>query len=358
MSQGRKPPLVAIVLVNWNSKSDTLECLESVFRLRYPNFRVVICDNASSDGSLEAVAGWAAAGTVAPASAYFADLLSAQPRTAPVPCVRIDRSAAEGSSQPEDDSLPPLTLIDTGGNLGFAGGNNVGILFALRRLRADFVWLLNTDTVVDPDALDALVVRAQRDPAPGIVGSTLVFYWFPDKVQALGGARLVRKTMHITHIGDGSPRSAVPADGSAVEREMAYVVGASMLVSRPFLEQVGLMNVSYFLYYEELDWAERAAGRFTLGYAPASIVYHKVGGASRRVASLAAEHYMWSNRIRVAARFLPSHLGTILGAMAIEMLRAVVKGRFNAARAIASALWNWRRLSDEGAAMDIGGQLA
>ena len=284
-------PQVAIVLVNWNSRSDTLECLESVFRLRYPTFSVVVCDNASADGTLDAVAHWAVSPheAVAPASADFVKLLSSTPRAERIDCVRLDRGAAEAvrtaTSKLPLRPLPPLTLIDTGGNLGFAGGNNVGIRYALQQLQAEYVWLLNTDTVVDPDALDTLVARAQRDPGLGMVGSTLVFYWAPDKVQVLGGGRVQRRTAHTEHIGDGTPVAAIPRDSRAVEQEMSYVVGASMLVSRAFVEQVGLMNESYFLYSEETDFDLRAGDAgFSARFVPTAGATHlegESGGSTR-----------------------------------------------------------------------------
>lgn len=275
----------------------------------------------------------------------------------PIECVCLDRAAA-AAADPVEGKPPPLTVIATGGNLGFAGGNNIGIRYALRCLGAEYLWLLNTDTVVAPSALDALVARAQRDSRLGMVGSSLVYYWAPERVQALGGARVVRDRLHIAHIGEGKAVADIPSDPRPVEREMAYVVGASMLVSRAFVAEVGLMNESYFLYYEELDWAMRAVGRFALGYAPDSIVYHKVGGASRRVASLAAERYMWRNRIKFAARYMPESIPRALRSMFVELCRALIKGRIAKVRAIAGALRDHRRLRDEGARMELGARLA
>ena len=353
MESGHKVPSVVIVLLNWNSRADTLECLESVFRLDYPDFRVVVCDNGSSDDSVASIHQWAEGRvSVAPASPAYAEAF-AQPRRKKTLGWRC-LSRAEAVAASDGGAVPELVLIETGANLGFAGGNNIGIAYALNHLRPDYFWLLNTDTIVAPDALTALVERATRDKAVGMVGSSIIYYWQPDKVQALGGASVDPRTIRMCHIGEGSAVDSIPADGTDVEARMAYVVGASMLVSREFVQQVGLMCDDYFLYYEEIDWAMRGKGRFTVAYAPGSRVFHKVGGASRRVASVASMRYMWRNRIRFVARFMPDRLAWTMASMALDMVRAGLKGRFGMFRAIAGALVDFRRLADEGRGRNMG----
>lgn len=331
---GQKLPEVAIILVNWNGREDTLECLESIYRMDYPNFRVVVCDNASKDGAVQAIEQWCQSDKgVTPQSPHFNELFSTAMQK-PSPCVRLDRDGAELS----DMASAPLVVVETGSNLGFAGGNNVGIRHALRSPTTKYFWLLNTDTVVAPDALSRLVERAEMEQHVGIVGSTLVYYWQPDKVQGMGGASMDARSTRMQHVGINEPRSAIPADPAEVERQLAYVIGASMLVTRDFIEQVGLMCEDYFLYYEEIDWAMRAQGRFKLGYAPASIVYHKVGGSSRKVASLASMSFLYRNRFKFVARFLPDRFTATLLSVAADMTRAFLKGQFGLSRVIAGAL--------------------
>ena len=114
------PPSISIVVLNWNGRDDTLACLESVERISYPNFRVIVVDNGSADNSVAAI-----------------------------------RAA-----------FPKVELIETHANLGFSGGNNVGIKRALEH-GADYVLLLNNDTVVDPGLLDAFAATAKRLPDAG-----------------------------------------------------------------------------------------------------------------------------------------------------------------------------------------------
>lgn len=324
-----------IVLLNWNGARDTIACLESVLRLQGADFRVVVCDNGSTDDSVAALRRWAA-GEVLPELAGNPIGL-AGPMPKPVRLVEYARDDAErGGSQPEDDGAA-VYLLHTGANLGFAGGCNVGIRFAMARGDADFVWLLNNDTMVDPQALAALVARAGQPDRPGIVGSLLCYFDAPERIQSLGGGTYSPQRAMSRHIADGQLRQALtPAELQAAERDMVYVVGASMLASRRFLDTVGVMQDDYFLYFEEMDWAERARRLDpTLGiaFAPASIVYHKVGasaGTQRR--SMLSLRYLTVNRLRFVKRFYATALPAARVSVAWEGVKALLKGRLDEAR--------------------------
>ncbi len=281
MSPEQDAPAVWIVLLNWNGWRDTDACLESLKGLAYPNFNVVVVDNASSDGS----------------EARLREL------------------------------YPKLTLLQSGANLGFAGGNNVGLRYALEH-GAQYVWLLNNDTLVQPDALTELVAKMQRDPGLGLCGSTLLYESARDTVQALGGAHYNRWLGTVKHIGHHEhwPRTV---DEREVEERLSYLIGASTLASRNFLEQIGLLQDDYFLYFEELDWAARARGRFRLGYAAKSIVYHKEGSSiggndrAKSAKSYTADRYALQNRVRFTRRFYPYALPTVYLGLLIALLNRV-----------------------------------
>ena len=295
---GLEPPVV-VVLVNWNGGRHTVECLESLVAIDYGNARVVVCDNASADDSAERVHAWAVN--------RCGGLLD------------LDRAGAETHRAP----APWLTWVRTGANLGFAGGCNVGLRFALAQ-GAAYAWLLNNDTVVEPDALRHLVRRMAGDPGVGACGSTLRQYHDRSMVQAMGGAYFQRWSGFAFEIGRGRrlPAAADLPPAGDVEARLSYVTAASMLVSRAYLETVGLMAEDYFLYFEEVDWAVRAGSRFRLGYAPRSVVYHKEGAtmgsgdAPRR--SLAAEFYALRARLLFTRRHYPYALPTVyLGTLAL-----------------------------------------
>lgn len=233
-----------------------------------------------------------------------------------------------------------LLLMQTGANLGFAGGNNVGLRYALAQDDCDFAWILNNDTVVQPDALSCLLQRMAERPDAGICGSTLLYYDDPSKVQAWGGSVYNKWVARGGHLGKLADAGRLPAPDE-VEERMAYVVGASMLVRRSFLEQVGLMSEQYFLTFEEIDWATRARGRFELAYAPSSIVYHREGsatGAHRAASNRSAltEFYASRNRILFTRTFHPLAIPSVLAAIGLSALHRLSTLRWKNLRAVLS----------------------
>jgi len=328
-------PKVYIIILNTNGCRDTLECLESVFRLRYPDFTVVVCDNASTDGSIDQIKAWARGERTASVRNQALAFLTAPPVRKPIPFEEIPAVHESGNSR---DSSARLILIQNGGNLGFAGGSNVGLRYALAQGNCDYVWSLNNDTVVDPDALLALVQRMQQRPEAGMCGSTLLYYDNPEIVQALGGGIYNRWIGRGAHLGFRQHRDA-PIDCSAIESRMNWPVGASMLVRRAFLEEIGLMNEVYFLYYDELDWAARAKGKYSLAYAPQSVVYHREGGTigssvdmARR--STACSYYASRSCMLFTKRYFPMAFASVGVARIGMCLSRYAKGDKLGARAI------------------------
>jgi GT2 family glycosyltransferase len=313
---------VAIVILNWNNWIDTMECLESIFRIGYPDFRVIVVDNGSTDGSVDRIREWAEGSHVSlPEKAG-----SICPDDAPVTkhvqyVVRDVAAVGEGIVE-----TPPLLIIRSGTNLGFAGGNNVALRYLLKHDDWRYVWLLNNDTVVDTDALTALVRHMEESPRAGMCGSLLPYYDKPDIIWAQGGGTYNRWLARSGCIGNGLPL----AKGFArheVEGLMKYVAGASILVSREFIEEIGLMCEDYFLYFEEPDWAFRGRHRFGLAYAPESIVYHKVGMSTKKGSEPGTEidrpeDYIFRNSLKFTRKFFPFSLPFVFVRVAFNRLRA------------------------------------
>lgn len=268
-------PRVYVLLLNWRGWRDTITCLETVFRLDYSNFRVILCDNDSGDESLERIAAWASGDLRAdrPAAAPLRALFRA-PLAKPIPYVTYHRGEAEAGGEPDHEGRS-LILVRTGANLGFAGGNNVGLRYGLARGDAAYVWLLNNDTVVAPGALGALVRHAEANPEVGMVGSKLLRHDRPELIQAVAGGRVNLWQGRTVHLGADEPdRGQWNAP-----REVGYVTGASLLARSEMVRRVGVLDERYFLYSEEVDWcitARRAGWR--LRYEPDSVVWHKEGG--------------------------------------------------------------------------------
>lgn len=213
---------ICILILNWNGKDDTLGCLASLQHLTYASYEIVVIDNGSTDDSVSAI--------------------KAQ--------------------------YPDLTLIETGANLGFAGGNNVGIEYALAHA-FDSVLLLNNDTTVDPDLLTAFA----SSPHP-IQGAKLHLFDKPDTLDHLGG-NWNPQTGEFDPIG----RRARTTEYNA-PLPMDYACGAALFIRRAVFETIGLLEPRFFLYWEESDFCIRAKkANFETWYNPGAKVWHKVGAS-------------------------------------------------------------------------------
>jgi GT2 family glycosyltransferase len=315
----RPEPRVYIVILNWNGWRDTLACLESVLRLDYKNLCVIVCDNGSTDGSVTHISSWAE--TKLPGLTKTRTLMSS--------LVTIDASRATETGRMADANL---ILLRNRENLGFAGGNNMGLRYALARGDFEYVWLLNNDTVVEPSSLSYLVEKMESDRNAGICGSTL--FYSHDRSKAVRGAAYSKWLARTRLCG---PPVGAPVDEDTYARQIDYVVGASMLVRRTFLEDVGLMSEGYFLYFEELDWVLRARRRYGFAHAPRSVVHHKGGaatGATRVTKSLIGEYYGTRSRILFTRKFYPYALPSVVLAILLGASAQVLRGRFKIALTI------------------------
>jgi GT2 family glycosyltransferase len=211
-------PGVCCVIVNWNGWRDTLDCLTSLRAQEYSNLLIVVVDNGSTDDSVNRI-----------------------------------RSA-----------FPEARLIETGKNLGFSSGCNVGVRAALSA-RTEFVWLLNNDTVCPSDTLRKLVGRATETPDAGLVGTVLFYAHDPTRVQAWGGGRIRPWIAFTTHFH-------APAEFG----RNCYTTFASVLARREMLEEVGLLYEGFFMYCDDSDLCLRMQEtRWKIAMAEDTAVLHK-----------------------------------------------------------------------------------
>jgi GT2 family glycosyltransferase len=323
---------VSTIILNWQQWRDTIACLESLVAVAHAHHRIIICDNDSKDGSVDRINDWAQqrlpslnaerAVNGDPSFHFcapqrFAECLD--------PCTHLANPARYSHE---------IVLLSTGSNHGYAAGNNFGIRYALANDKCDFIWIVNNDTVVKPDALDHLLRRMGEDQSIGMCGSTLCYMHEPEFVQLRAGVTFSAWTGRSFPICEGEKVSAA-FDTRAIEKQLRYVYGASMLVRRDFIEVIGLMNEDYFIYYEELDWAERGRPRYRLGYAPDSVVYHKIGGTigskpSGEPSDLST-YYLYRNRVRFCLRFSKLSLPFVIVDYLKDLLISLLRG--NAAKA-------------------------
>lgn len=305
--------MVYIIILNWCGALDTLSCLKSLSSLRGVNYKIIICDNGSADGSYQDILDGLKQDDV-------------YKRKNIIELTRKDAEAYRASDQVNHDSL---FLIQTGSNLGFAGGNNVGIRFALNQADMQYVWLLNNDTEVTPDALWHMVKRCQSEPSIGICGSRLVYFHDRAHLQGVGG--IYNPWCCTTrHLG-GNQSSDKIFDDSEVSTNIDYIIGASMLVSKNLLLEIGLLEESYFLYYEELDLCFRAKGKFAISVALDSVVYHKEGASTGGPKNLKADYLSIRNRLLFTSKNNPSYYWPVRISLILVFFNRLVCGRYRSA---------------------------
>ena len=250
------PPQIAIVILNWNGWRDTLACLASVAALTYRNYRAIVVDNGSEDDSLE----------------YLREF----------------------------DAPFAHTLIEIGRNLGYAGGNNVGVQTALAD-GADFILILNNDTTVAPDLLERLTEAAQRNPDAGVFSARIMYFDEPGRVW-FDGARWNSSTLRLEWPG----QNAEEGDLVPFDHQTDYACGAALFFRAEVARQIGLLDESFFLVWEEVDWCFRArkAGWKNV-VVPTAKVWHKIGVSFGDESSPLRTYFSTRNEMLWASRHAP-----------------------------------------------------
>jgi GT2 family glycosyltransferase len=314
---------VYIILLNYNGWLDTQECLESVLKLDYPKYQVVVVDNNSPNKSMNHLLDWAKGREPSSVNNPNLSHLSNPSIAKPVEFVFYDKQTALQSRDTEQESTfkNPIVFIQAGENRGFAGGNNIGIKYALAKEDFEYIWLLNNDTVIEKNSLSSLVTYANKNQL-GISGSSLMYYDNPKKIQAYGGHvnKIFGTCTHILNIKE-------------IQNKLDYVVGASFLIDKKVIDKIGLLPEEYFLYYEETDYCFNARNnRFKLGIDIKSIVYHKEGvstGGSYNgnEKSEFSDILSIKNRMKFHRKYLGGRLGLYIG-LFITILNRIKRKQF------------------------------
>lgn len=292
-------PLVSIVTVNYNQTDTTLDLIDSLIKITYPNIELLVVDNDSPE----------------------ADAL------------RIRQK------------YPRVILVQSPINYGFAAGNNQGIM----RARGKYVMILNNDVIVTPGFLEPLVEMCEENRLIGAISPKIRFYYEPQLIQFAGFTPIHPITMRNKAIGwREKDQGQYDTEGPT-----GFCHGAAMLVPMEVIRKVGMMSYIYFLYYEEADWCERIrkAG-YQLWYTHRSLVYHKESVSTGKDSPLKA-YYLTRNRIiflRRNAKGKNLWLGIlyqVLVAVHRNTLKYIMKGNFRYVFAFAKGVvWHFFHLRD------------
>lgn len=268
-------PGVAIILVNYNGFKDTVECVESIRKIDYPNYRIVVVDNGSDE-------------------------------------------------VPNKDQILYLQenthYISIENNLGFSGGNNVGILWSIKK-GYPYILLLNNDTIVSSQLLDILVHAAEEKEKVGIIGGKILFYQSPDRIW-FGGGALNTKYGHGSHEDYGQHNQK---DTGEIRR-VTFLTGCLMFIPKDVFIDIGLLNEDYFLYAEDTDFCCRVMNKgYNLWFCENSLVYHKVS-ASTGKGSAKTQYYMLRNSLYLSKKYM-KHFLIIHLRIIYQAMKDIVRGR-------------------------------
>lgn len=320
---------VCIVIVNWNGWANSIECLESLFHLEFSDYQIIISDNGSTDSSIHQIKAWADGKlNIIGSMNHQIRRLTFPPIPKPLfySVINEDFRVIEGCEPSEAN----LLILSSKNNRGFAGGNNLAIRYAQKMGEFDFFWLLNNDTVVEPDALTNLLECLNKDSSAGICGSTLLYYDNPKIVQAYGGFRYNKWTGFSTRIGENEIwRQLTSVEEQTIEKSLYGIQGASMLVKSDLIKKVGLMAEDYFLYFEEQDWAKRSKNDFTFKFSSKSIVYHHEGGTTGasgrkpKEKNAISDYYGIRNRLKFTNKYHKEALFTVYLSLVFTIINRI-----------------------------------
>lgn len=270
-----KQPSVAIIIVNYNGTEDTIECVKSLNKIGYKNYRIFVIENGSSK----------------------------------TPMIE------------QIDYLKEHTVyIESHENLGFSGGNNIGIRKAIES-DFDYVLLLNNDTTVRPDFLSVLIRAAVEKEDVGIVGGKIAFFNKPNYLW-YGGGHMNEK------FGGGSHErwNELNSEDTSEIREVTFITGCLMLIPIEVLKKVGLLSEEYFLYAEDTDFCYKVikAG-YKLWFCENTLIYHKVS-ASTGASSAMTQYYMVRNVLYLTKKYRIDY-HKVNARFTYQTIKDIIRGR-------------------------------
>lgn len=279
-------PKISIIILNWNGWKDTIECLESLYKINYNNYNVIVVDNNSEDDSIENI------------KKYLMGEIAVHPKSRennlherPTRYTEYTKEEWEKNTTKKKLKLDfdkEIVIIRNDNNDGFAEGNNIAIKKIINV--ADYILLLNNDTVVDSDFLKELIEVMESHKDIGIAGPIVYHYNETDKIQSAGGMLDWKKGISPHIIRKEKLRS------SENITDVDYIMGCSLLVKCDLVEKVGLLDKNFFVYWEETDFCTRAKKKnYRIVSVWNSKIWHK-GGSTTKKTNGFYEYHITRNR--------------------------------------------------------------
>ncbi|MDW7691032.1 glycosyltransferase family 2 protein [Flammeovirgaceae bacterium SG7u.111] len=304
---------VYITLVNWNNYNDTVECIASLTKLQDPNFQILIVDNGSSNGSVEVFKDLM---TGECKEQEYTDYLKEKIGDVDITVLNEDHTIQfeHKTSRESNPFQHPVLVVNKLQNAGFAGGQNACFKYIMEQGDYSYAWMLNNDTEVVPDSLSTMVTEIESDEKIGMVGSVLIYHGEKEKIQTIGGGKfypllsatkLQYKNMHISELDNVTKEEAV--------EKLDFLMGASVLVRKEVLDEVGLIDEEYFVYVEEMDWMHRMKKEgWKLSVALDSKVFHKDSSSTKDIKEF---YYYQLNKNHMI--FLKKHYGMFYNVVSV-----------------------------------------
>ena len=278
-------PSVTIIILNWNGWEDTVECLESIYQISYPNYHVIVVDNNSTDDSIKKITNYAI-GNIDVKSKFF----NYDHSNKPIKILNYNQNEYCGRKPLKNDH--ELILIKNESNSGFAEGNNIGIKYALKNLNPNYILLLNNDTVVEKNFLMSLIREGEKDSKIGLLGPKMYYYDNPNVLWCIGG-KINWKLARGMHIG----KDEIDTGQYNEKRNFDYINGSALLIKKRVIEDIGLLDKKFFLYFEEVDLALRASKKkYDIEFVPKSKIWHKVSKSGGGIKKEIGLYYITRNR--------------------------------------------------------------
>jgi hypothetical protein len=257
---------IIIIILNWNGWDDTIECLESVYQINYPNYEVILVDNNSQDDSIKKI------------REHFSNKtnLKSQIKDLNIKLLEYEEKTFNSINRDEKRLDQKLIILKNSKNYGYAKGNNIGMKIALKIFYPDYILLLNNDTIVDKNFLKELINATKNQEKVGI---------FAPKILNANNRHVLDSTGHIISWGRVVDRGSKKIDKNQYDNRIEVIgaKGAACLYKREMLESIGLFREDLVTQYEDAEFSWRAyINSWKAIYVPQSIVYHKIGRSIKK----------------------------------------------------------------------------